>query len=136
MNCYKRCYFRHWAQKVTDIHGVKHAAGDGGIVRRLIWSVATLAATTMFLIQVTLTLISYFNWNYIVRVDVNHTTRLDFPAFTVCNFNKYREFAISPLDLKNTGTHLGKFQVMGSQNQNISIETPPLFSNSVIDWFI
>ncbi len=39
-----------------------------------------------------------------MRVDINFTTQLDFPALTVCNFNKYRESALTPSDLVNVGS--------------------------------
>ena len=109
MGCYKRCHFRHWAWRVSDIHGLKHVAGDGGVLRRLIWTVATLAALTLFLKHVTVAMIAYFEMHHIVRVDIHYTTELDFPAFTLCNFNKYRQSTLTNHDLKNVGYHLGEF---------------------------
>jgi len=107
MGCYKRCYLRHWCREVSDLHGLKHIAGDGGSLRRLIWAVFTLIALGVFLHQAILTVISFFEWNHVTKVDINYATELDFPAITVCNFNKYRESAFTERDIKNVGTHLG-----------------------------
>ncbi|XP_038054429.1 acid-sensing ion channel 1A-like [Patiria miniata] len=107
MGCYKRCYLRHWALAVTDLHGVKHIAGDGGILRRLMWAVFFLAALVIFLYQATQTMIHFFESHHITKVDISYRKKLDFPAVTVCNFNKYRESALTERDIRNVGYHLG-----------------------------
>ncbi|XP_022104023.1 acid-sensing ion channel 2-like [Acanthaster planci] len=107
MGCYKRCHLVEWARDVSDLHGLKHVAGSGGVLRRLIWAVVTLAALGFFLYQTALSFISFFEWNHVTKVDINYADELEFPAVTLCNFNKYRESAWTERDLKNVGTHLG-----------------------------
>ncbi|XP_071784295.1 acid-sensing ion channel 1C-like isoform X1 [Asterias amurensis] len=107
MGCYKRCYLKEWARDTADIHGLKHIAGDGGNIRRLIWTIATLGAFGYFLYLAILSLISFAESNHVTKTDVESKSEISFPAFTVCNFNKYREAAITEHDIKNVGTHLG-----------------------------
>ncbi|XP_022104029.1 acid-sensing ion channel 2-like [Acanthaster planci] len=107
MGCYKRCYLRQWALTDTDLHGVKHIAGEGGILRRLIWAACFLAALVVFLHQATLTLIHFVEKHHVTKVDISYRKKLDFPAVTVCNFNKYRESALTDRDIRNVGYHLG-----------------------------
>ena len=110
MGCYKRRYFLHeWAREVSDLHGVKHIARDGGLLRRLIWTTATLAALIYFLYQSVITVTAYFEWHHVVKVDIKFVTEIQFPAFTFCNFNKYRNSALTYHDIKNVGYYLGKF---------------------------
>ncbi len=108
MGCYKRCYLKEWARDTADIHGLKHIAGDGGNIRRGIWTLATLGALGYFLYLSILTLISFIEANHVTKVDLEYKSEISFPAFTVCNFNKYRESAITEHDIKNVGTHLGE----------------------------
>ena len=108
MGCYKRCYLKEWAHDTADIHGLKHIAGDGGNIRRLIWTLATLSAFGYFLYLAILSLISFAESNHVTKTDVESKSEISFPAFTVCNFNKYREAAITEHDIKNVGTHLGE----------------------------
>ena len=118
MTCYKRCYLRQWARDVSDLHGVKHVAGDGGVLRRLIWLVATVTATTLFMQQAALTFIRYYEWRHVNKVDISYTSELPFPAFTICNSNKYRESLLTDRDIKNVGVHLGEFVCVSGASLN------------------
>ena len=108
MGCYRHCYLRQWAVRVSDLHGVKHVTGDGGALRRLLWAACFLAALAAFLVQAGLTLVHFGQAHHVTKLDVEHRSEINFPAVTVCNFNKYRESAITERDLRNVGEHLGE----------------------------
>ncbi|XP_072019483.1 acid-sensing ion channel 1C-like isoform X2 [Amphiura filiformis] len=100
-------YFREYACEVSDFHGIKHIAGKGGLLRRLFWLLCFLSALGVFLWQTVLLFFFYFEDHHITKVDVSYESSLVFPAVTVCNFNKYRESALTEDDIKNVGIHLG-----------------------------
>ena len=102
-------YFRKFACEVSDFHGLQHIAGKGGLFRRLVWLLCFSAALGVLLWQTIDLFVFYFENHHITKVDVSYESALEFPAVTLCNFNKYRETALTEHDIKNVGIHLGKY---------------------------
>ena len=116
----KDWYFRTWGTEDSDIHGLKHITRrKGGILRKLIWLLIFLTATGYFLYQTRNAFKNYFAFHHITKVDIEYVPEVEFPAVTVCNFNKYRESALTEHDVKNVGVHLGMLSIYSSACFNL-----------------
>ncbi|XP_033124241.1 acid-sensing ion channel 2-like [Anneissia japonica] len=100
-------YLPIYSTEKTDLHGLPGVFGDGGIVRKLIWIIVTIAAWVIVIYETVLLLISFFQYLHVTKVDIVYKQSVDFPAVTVCNFNKYRESAFTDEDIVNVGFYLG-----------------------------
>lgn len=101
-------YLTVWATEVADIAGLKHVFGKGSKLRRLIWAVFVIASTITFGYQTWELTVYFFQYHHVTKVDVTYSEHVDFPALTICNFNKYRETAWTEEDIKHVGYSLGK----------------------------
>lgn len=54
------------------------------------WVVCVVAAVLFFVVQVSLRVGVFFEYNTNVDVEKVYTTKLPFPAVTICNQNKFR----------------------------------------------
>ncbi|XP_072030335.1 acid-sensing ion channel 2-like [Amphiura filiformis] len=104
----KDWHFRTWGTEDSDIHGLKHITREkGGKLRKLVWLVCFLTAAGYFLYLGYNAIWNYLMRHHITKVDITYVNQVEFPAVTVCNFNKYRESALTEHDIKNVGFHLG-----------------------------
>ena len=57
---------------------------------RYIWLTIVLTVVTLFIVQVSLRVIDYLDYNASINMNVVYEDQLDFPAVTICNQNKFR----------------------------------------------
>ncbi|XP_035668237.1 acid-sensing ion channel 5-like [Branchiostoma floridae] len=75
----------------TTMHGLGKIADAPNLPARLMWTVFFLVAFGYAAYLITQTFISYFNWETITDVKLEFSESLEFPAVTLCNFNKYEK---------------------------------------------
>ncbi|XP_066273698.1 acid-sensing ion channel 5-like isoform X2 [Branchiostoma lanceolatum] len=75
----------------TTMHGLGKIADAPNIPARLMWTVFFLIAFGYAAYLITQTFISYFNWETITDVKLEFSESLEFPAVTLCNFNKFEK---------------------------------------------
>ena len=93
----------------TTAHGVARISNASNCFVGFIWLLILCGAFAVFFLQGTNLVLDFFSWPYGTTIDVISKTNVEFPAVTVCNFNKYRESALTAADLRNVGTHLGEY---------------------------
>ena len=57
---------------------------------RVLWFLVTLAAISLFLVQVGLRIYDYYDYKSNVDVKLIYVDKLEFPSVTICNQNNYR----------------------------------------------
>ncbi|XP_070537889.1 uncharacterized protein [Ptychodera flava] len=78
----------------TTAHGIVHITNATSSVTRSTWIIIVLVAACAMLVQMTLLLIQYFEYNVHVKVTLVSEKALGFPSVTICNTNKLRHSAI------------------------------------------
>ncbi|XP_066300402.1 acid-sensing ion channel 2-like isoform X4 [Branchiostoma lanceolatum] len=97
--------FRRFALD-TDIHGMKHLIKRGPI-RRTAWVLMLLLSLGLMSFECMESLIYYFEFHHVTKVELQYTNNMTFPAVTICNMNKYRRSALSMRDLATVGPYIG-----------------------------
>ncbi|XP_071942315.1 acid-sensing ion channel 2-like [Antedon mediterranea] len=116
-------YLPIYSTEKTDLHGLPGIFGDGGWVRKLIWITVTAVAWVIVIYETVLLFTNFFEYHHVTKVDVEYKQTVAFPAITVCNFNKYRESALTDYDIVNVGVHLG----IVDENRNLL--SPELYTD-------
>ncbi|XP_070538285.1 uncharacterized protein [Ptychodera flava] len=80
--------------KETTAHGIVQITSAKSSVTRSTWLAIVLAAACLMLLQMTLLLFQFFEYNVSVTVSLVSGKALDFPSVTVCNTNKLRRSAV------------------------------------------
>ncbi|XP_078662551.1 acid-sensing ion channel 2-like isoform X3 [Branchiostoma floridae x Branchiostoma belcheri] len=106
--------FRRFAMD-TDIHGMKHLIKRGPI-RRTAWVLMLLLSLGLMSFECMESLIYYFEYHHVTKVELQYAKNMTFPAVTICNMNKYRRSALKMRDLATVGPYIGivdqeKFQL-------------------------
>ncbi|XP_077867543.1 uncharacterized protein LOC144356731 [Saccoglossus kowalevskii] len=86
--------FREFALKTTA-HGLSKICYSPSFFGRLLWSILCLAGVMAFLIQGSLVICEFFEYNVKMKNNVVSVLSLPFPSVTVCNTNKLRSTAIA-----------------------------------------
>ncbi|XP_078662536.1 acid-sensing ion channel 2-like isoform X1 [Branchiostoma floridae x Branchiostoma belcheri] len=97
--------FRRFALD-TDIHGMKHLIKRGPI-RRTAWVLMLLLSLGLMSFECMESLIYYFEFHHVTKVELQYTNNMTFPAVTICNMNKYRRSALGMRDLATVGPYIG-----------------------------
>ncbi|XP_070537630.1 uncharacterized protein [Ptychodera flava] len=80
--------------KETTAHGLVHITSAKSSLTRSTWLAIVLGASSFMLLQMTLLLFQYFEYNVSVTVALVSEKALEFPSVTVCNTNKLRRSAV------------------------------------------
>ncbi|XP_035682744.1 acid-sensing ion channel 5-like [Branchiostoma floridae] len=83
----------------TSLHGPGNIINAKRPAHRAIWVVLFLAAFSVAVWQITERFVAYFSYNTVTSMKVEFKDELDFPAVTICNFNKYQLSKVTPSEL-------------------------------------
>ncbi|XP_072048558.1 acid-sensing ion channel 1-like [Amphiura filiformis] len=73
----------------TSLHGIARIFQSAGVILKLIWSVIFLAAFGLFIWQFSERVTAYLKFDYNTLVEVEHRSKITFPAVTICNYNRF-----------------------------------------------
>ncbi|XP_072048340.1 acid-sensing ion channel 1C-like [Amphiura filiformis] len=91
----------------TSLHGIVRIFESAGVILKLIWSVIFLAAFGLFIWQFSERITAYQKFNYNTLVEVEHRSKLTFPAVTICNYNRFYSSRITEEYTKHLDRLLG-----------------------------
>ncbi|CAH2274074.1 histidine decarboxylase [Pelobates cultripes] len=84
----------------STLHGISHVFLPGGVTpRRVFWACAFLASLSIFLYQVADRIIYYTQYHHVTTLDEMESSKMTFPAVTICNYNGVRKSAMTYDDL-------------------------------------
>eukprot|EP00058_Branchiostoma_floridae_P006647 XP_002592135.1 hypothetical protein BRAFLDRAFT_85006 [Branchiostoma floridae] len=118
--------FRRFALD-TDIHGMKHLIKRGPI-RRTAWVLMLLLSLGLMSFECMESLIYYFEFHHVTKVELQYTNNMTFPAVTICNMNKYRRSALGMRDLATVGPYIGIVD-----RQQFTLQQEHLYPKSWVD---
>ena len=98
----------------ATLHGLSHVVTGKSRIRRILWAVFVLTAIAFFSYQSISMLKKYFSFPNTTKVSLKYDSMPDFPAVTICNFNKYRSSVVKNL----TSLGLG-----GATYENVDFST-------------
>ncbi|XP_077984573.1 bile acid-sensitive ion channel-like [Glandiceps talaboti] len=74
----------------TTMHGLSRIADSANGALTIAWIVGTLLCLGVCAWQISLRFVDFFEFNVNTEILVIHRHSLEFPAITICNFNRYR----------------------------------------------
>ncbi|XP_022785106.1 acid-sensing ion channel 4-like [Stylophora pistillata] len=83
----------------TTLHGLAYVVTSKSRIRRILWAVFLLVAIVFVSYQSFTMLKKYFSFPNTTKVSLKYDAKPDFPAVTICNFNKFRNSVIEDLGL-------------------------------------
>ena len=98
----------------ATLHGLSYVVTGKSRIRRILWAVFLLTAIAFFSYQSISMLKKYFSFPNTTKVSLKYDSMPDFPAVTICNFNKYRSSVVKNL----TSLGLG-----GATYENVDFST-------------
>uniref|UniRef100_A0A8C6WEU6 Acid-sensing ion channel 1 n=1 Tax=Neogobius melanostomus TaxID=47308 RepID=A0A8C6WEU6_9GOBI len=92
-----------------SLHGANHIFVEDKKfgIRQGLWAVVFLMALSAFMFQVCDRVLYYLSYDHITMLDERSAKTLNFPAITMCNYNRVRKSAMSYSDLIFMGPLLG-----------------------------
>lgn len=81
----------------ATLHGLSYVVTGKSRLRRILWAVFLLMAIAFFSYQSISMLKKYFSFPNTTKVSLKYDSMPDFPAVTICNFNKYRSSVVKNL---------------------------------------
>ncbi|XP_041595070.1 acid-sensing ion channel 5 [Vulpes lagopus] len=86
----ERKKFDHDFAISTSFHGVHNIVHNQSKIRKLIWSVIVLGSVSLVVWQIYSRLVNYFTWPTTTSIEVQYVEKIEFPAVTFCNLNRFR----------------------------------------------
>ncbi|CAH1266746.1 ASIC5 [Branchiostoma lanceolatum] len=83
----------------TSLHGPGNIINAKRPVHKAIWAVLFLAAFSVAVWQISERFVAYFSYDTVTNIKVEFKDELDFPAVTICNFNRYELSKVTPSQL-------------------------------------
>ncbi|XP_004471710.1 acid-sensing ion channel 5 [Dasypus novemcinctus] len=74
----------------TSFHGIHNIVRNRSKVRKVIWLVVVLGSVSLLIWQIYSRLLNYFRWPITTSVDVQYVEKMEFPAVTFCNLNRFQ----------------------------------------------
>ncbi|XP_047575864.1 acid-sensing ion channel 5 isoform X3 [Lutra lutra] len=74
----------------TSFHGVHNIVRNQSKIRKLIWLVVVLGSVSLVVWQIYSRLVNYFTWPTTTSIEVQYVEKIDFPAVTFCNLNRFQ----------------------------------------------
>ncbi|XP_022086795.1 acid-sensing ion channel 1C-like [Acanthaster planci] len=85
----------------TTLHGIARVAHNSRTIFRLAWLAIMLVFLGVCIAQITDRLQRFFMYKANTAISVEYVGDLDFPAVTICNFNRYRWSELTSSDLRS-----------------------------------
>uniref|UniRef100_A0A8C5NXV8 Bile acid-sensitive ion channel n=1 Tax=Jaculus jaculus TaxID=51337 RepID=A0A8C5NXV8_JACJA len=79
----------------TSFHGVHNVVRNRSRARKLIWLLVVLGSVFLLVWQVYSRLLNYFTWPTTTSVEVQYVEKIEFPAVTFCNLNRFQTHAVA-----------------------------------------
>ncbi|GAB1287637.1 Acid-sensing ion channel 5 [Apodemus speciosus] len=83
----------------TSFHGIHNIAQNQNKVRKVIWLSVVLGSVSLLVWQIYSRLVNYFAWPTTTSIEVQYVEKIEFPAVTVCNLNRFQTEAVSRFGL-------------------------------------
>lgn len=84
-----RQIFQRYVEHST-LHGFRYTCSDTYFIRRLIWSVLMILGAAYFIWKLKEGIIEYFDYPFSTLFMVSYTTKLNYPAISICPLNSYK----------------------------------------------
>ncbi|KAL2781031.1 acid-sensing ion channel 5 [Daubentonia madagascariensis] len=79
----------------TSFHGVHNIVRNRSKIRQVIWLVMVLGSVSLLLWQIYSRLVNYFTWPITTSIEVQYVEKMEFPAVTFCNLNRFQTDAVA-----------------------------------------
>ncbi|KAM5255818.1 bile acid-sensitive ion channel [Ctenodactylus gundi] len=79
----------------TSCHGVHNIVRNRSKPRKVIWLVVVLGSVSLLAWQIYSRLVNYFTWPTTTSVEVQYVEKIEFPAVTFCNLNRFKTDAVA-----------------------------------------
>uniref|UniRef100_A0A6I9M077 Bile acid-sensitive ion channel n=1 Tax=Peromyscus maniculatus bairdii TaxID=230844 RepID=A0A6I9M077_PERMB len=79
----------------TSFHGIYNIAQNQSRVRKVLWLSVVLGSVSLLVWQVYSRLVNYFTWPTTTSIEVQYVEKIEFPAVTFCNLNRFQTEAVS-----------------------------------------
>ncbi|XP_042524340.1 acid-sensing ion channel 5 [Dipodomys spectabilis] len=87
--------FDHDFATSTSFHGVHNIAQNQNKVRKVIWLAVVLGSVSLLVWQIYSRLVNYFTWPTTTSIEVQYVEKIEFPAVTFCNLNRFQTDAVA-----------------------------------------
>ncbi|KAH0509881.1 Acid-sensing ion channel 5 [Microtus ochrogaster] len=87
--------FDHEFALSTSFHGIHNIAQNRSRVRKAIWLSVVLGSVSLVAWQIYSRLVNFFTWPTTTSVEVQYVEKIEFPAVTFCNLNRFQAEAVS-----------------------------------------
>ncbi|XP_008050137.1 acid-sensing ion channel 5 [Carlito syrichta] len=79
----------------TSFHGVHNIVRNRSKIRKVIWLVVVLGSISLVVWQIYSRLVNYFTWPTTTSIEVQYVEKMEFPAVTFCNLNRFQADAVA-----------------------------------------
>ncbi|XP_071950423.1 acid-sensing ion channel 1-like [Antedon mediterranea] len=79
----------------TTLHGVQYIATSKAFIVKVLWLMVFLGGLGVCTWQIVLRIDEYIQFNVNTEIKLSFLTEMDFPAVTICNFNRYRNSSLT-----------------------------------------
>ncbi|XP_040827341.1 acid-sensing ion channel 5 [Ochotona curzoniae] len=79
----------------TSIHGVHNVVRNKSRLRRALWLAVVLGSVSLMVWQIYSRLLNYFTWPTTTSIEVQYVEKMEFPAVTFCNLNRFQADAVA-----------------------------------------
>ncbi|XP_004638788.1 acid-sensing ion channel 5 [Octodon degus] len=91
----ERSKFDHDFAISTSFHGVHNIVRNQSKIRKTIWLAVVLGSVSLLVWQVYSRLVNYFTWPTTTAIEVQYVEKIEFPAVTFCNLNRFKTEAVA-----------------------------------------
>ncbi|KAL0593882.1 Acid-sensing ion channel 5, partial [Plecturocebus cupreus] len=79
----------------TSFHGVHNIVQNRNKIRKVLWLVVVLGSVSLVIWQIYSRLVNYFTWPTTTSIEVQYVEKMEFPAVTFCNLNRFQTDAVA-----------------------------------------
>ncbi|KAJ6668698.1 hypothetical protein lerEdw1_012181 [Lerista edwardsae] len=83
----------------TSFHGVHNIVRTKSKTRKVLWMLVLIGSIVIVAWQIRSRFIYYFSWPTTTSVDVQYVEKIEFPAVTFCNLNRFQTQAVANLSI-------------------------------------
>ncbi|XP_016863780.1 bile acid-sensitive ion channel isoform X1 [Homo sapiens] len=91
----ERKKFDHDFAISTSFHGIHNIVQNRSKIRRVLWLVVVLGSVSLVTWQIYIRLLNYFTWPTTTSIEVQYVEKMEFPAVTFCNLNRFQTDAVA-----------------------------------------
>nr|XP_011751138.1 acid-sensing ion channel 5 [Macaca nemestrina] len=91
----ERKKFDHDFAISTSFHGIHNIVQNQSKIRKVLWLVVVLGSVSLVTWQIYSRLLNYFTWPTTTSIEVQYVEKMEFPAVTFCNLNRFQTDAVA-----------------------------------------